>query len=64
MTSDDRCGEKLDGVQCQLRIGHDPEAHVAGSRDSSGRRSWLLGRPYETSVPDAELQWAEGFPQP
>jgi hypothetical protein len=64
MTSDDQCGEKLDGVQCQLRIGHYPEVHVAGRRDAPSRRSWLLGRAHETSVSDTDLQWADGFPQP
>jgi hypothetical protein len=64
VTSDERCGEILDGVQCQLRIGHDPETHVAGRRGGAGRRSWLLGRDYDTDVPDSELEWAAGFPQP
>jgi hypothetical protein len=64
VTTTDRCGEILDDVQCQLRIGHDPEVHVAGRRNDASRRSWLLGREYETSVPDSELQWASGFPAP
>ena len=64
MTSDEQCGEKLDGVQCQLRAGHFPEAHVAGRRDSADRRTWLLGRPYDSDVPDSELDWAPGFPAP
>ena len=64
VTSDERCGEVLDGVQCQLRAGHVPEAHVAGRRGGAGRRSWLLGRDYETDVDDSELDWAAGFPQP
>lgn len=64
MTTDDRCGEKLGEVQCQLRVGHHPEAHVAGRRDTAGRRSWLLGRDYATNVTDSELQWADGFPRP
>ena len=64
MTTNDRCGEIVDGVQCELRIGHEPEVHVAGRRHDAGRRSWLLGRDYETSVPDSELQWATGFPRP
>lgn len=64
MSSDDRCGEKLGDVQCQLRVGHNPEVHVAGRRGSAERRSWLLGRDFETKVPDSELEWAKGFPQP
>ena len=64
MTSDERCGEVLDDVQCQLRAGHSPEAHVAGRRGTPERRSWLLGRDYDTEVQDSELHWAEGFPQP
>jgi hypothetical protein len=64
MTSDERCGEVLHDVQCQLRAGHFPEAHVAGRRDGPGRQSWLLGRDYDTEVTDAELDWADGFPQP
>jgi len=64
MTSDERCGEILNDVQCQLRIGHVPEVHVAGRRDGAGRRTWLLGRDYDTDVPDSRLEWADGFPQP
>lgn len=64
MTEDERCGEVLDGVRCQLRAGHFPETHVAGRRDGAGRTSWLLGREYDTDVPDSELEWAAGFPQP
>ncbi|MCW2495666.1 hypothetical protein [Jatrophihabitans sp.] len=64
MTSDEQCGEILDSVQCQLRAGHFPEAHVAGRRGGAGRRSWLLGRDFDTEVPDSELDWADGFPQP
>jgi hypothetical protein len=64
MTSEDRCGENYDDVQCQLRVGHHPEVHVAGRRGGSGRRSWLLGRDYETDVADSDLEWADGFPQP
>jgi len=64
MTDGDRCGEVLDDVQCQLRVGHFPEVHVAGRRGGGGRRSWLLGRVYETEVEDSDLDWAEGFPQP
>lgn len=63
MAPEDRCGEKLDDVQCQLRIGHHPEVHVAGGSTDPGRRSWLLGRDYEVDVPDSELEWAEGFPR-
>jgi hypothetical protein len=64
MTSDERCGEVLDDVRCQLRAGHSPEAHVAGRRGGAGRTSWLLGREYDTDVADSQLEWAEGFPQP
>jgi hypothetical protein len=64
MTADNRCGEKFDDLRCQLRVGHHPEVHVSGRRDGAGRRTWLLGRDYETDVPDSELEWAEGFPQP
>lgn len=64
MTSDERCGEVWDDVQCQLRAGHYPEAHVAGRRGGAGRRSWLLGREYSTEAEDSELDWADGFPEP
>ena len=64
MTIEDRCGEKLGDVQCELRVGHDPEVHVAGRRDAAQRRSWLLGRDHDTDVADSQLQWADGFPQP
>ncbi len=64
MTTDLRCGEVLDHVQCQLHAGHRPETHVAGRRDSAGRRTWLLGRDHDTDAADAELDWADGFPQP
>jgi hypothetical protein len=64
MTEVERCGEVLDGVQCQLRVGHVPEVHVAGRHGGAGRRSWLLGRDYDTDVPDSELEWADGYPQP
>lgn len=64
MTDDVRCGEVLEGVRCQLRAGHFPEARVAGRSGSAGRRTWLLGRDYETDVADSELDWADGFPQP
>ena len=62
--SDERCGDVFEDVQCQLRAGHFPEAHVAGRDGGPGRRSWLLGRDYVTEVPDDELDWADGFPQP
>lgn len=64
MTSDEQCGEILDEVRCQLRVGHFPETHVAGRRNGPGRRSWLLGRDHDTDLADTELDWADGFPQP
>ena len=64
MTSDEQCGEVLDDVRCQLRVGHFPEAHVAGRHDGAGRRSWLLGRDHDPGRQDSELDWAPGFPQP
>jgi metallophosphoesterase superfamily enzyme len=59
----ERCPDVLDGVQCQLVAGHDhPAVHVSGSSRTVGRATWLLGRPYDTDVPDRELPWATGFP--